>query len=275
MFPLYFVTANLLSLSTLSVLARLFVSASATVLLFGLLPVALVLYQRIPLASAFRLRSAGVVSYVAAAILGLTLWPLAHEVFLLNRTVGIATLTEEQIQAAQKLVASWKEISPAVVLVTLALVPAVCEELFFRGYLFGAFRRVTSPAGTILFTAVLFGIFHVVVTSMLAVERFLPSTFLGLLLGWVCWRSESTIPGMVLHALHNGLLLMMAYYQTDLKAMGWGIQEQQHLPVSWVAATFAGVLVGVVTLFFSTSPPADGLPPQSQELSMAETSTLP
>ena len=53
------------------------------------------------------------------------------------------------------------------------------------------------------FSAVLFGVFHEVLFS----GRLLPSTFLGLVLGFVRLRSGSVLPGIVLHVLHNGLLL--------------------------------------------------------------------
>ena len=51
--------------------------------------------------------------------------------------------------------------------------------------LFSSLRTVTTPWRTIVATAVLFGLFHVVAGTVLAPERFLPSAFLGLVLGWV------------------------------------------------------------------------------------------
>jgi hypothetical protein len=47
----------------------------------------------------------------------------------------------------------------------------------------------------------LFGLFHVVIGSPASPERFLPSVFMGLLLGWLAWRSGSVLPGMLLHLL--------------------------------------------------------------------------
>ena len=82
-------------------------------------------------------------------------------------------------------------IARSVLLLTLAVTPAVCEEFFFRGYLFGALRQTMRPWKTIVFSAMLFGAFHVVTTNSLSVERFIPSTVMGLALGWICWRSGS------------------------------------------------------------------------------------
>ena len=67
--------------------------------------------------------------------------------------------------------------------------------------------------------------------------RFLASTFLGFVLGWVRMRTASVLPCMLLHALHNGLLLSVLYYGEELVARGWHIEEQSHLPASWLAAS--------------------------------------
>ncbi len=56
----------------------------------------------------------------------------------------------------------------------------------------------------------------------------MPSTFLGLVLGWVCYRTGSVLPGMLLHASHNGLLLLMVQNTDYLKSHGWGLQESAH-----------------------------------------------
>ena len=113
----------------------------------------------------------------------------------------------------------------------MAVVPAIFEELCFRGFLFGALRTRLDGLWTVIVSAVLFGVFH----EMLFSGRLLPSTFLGLVLGWVRLRSGSVLPGMVLHALHNGLLLSVSYYRDELLARGWGVEEETHLPLTWHA----------------------------------------
>jgi len=255
MFPPYFLLAVMLSrLSSLPVSARLGLSALITAVLFGGLPLLVGLLQKVRIRDAFRLRRASAVSFLAAAVLGISLWPLAYEIFLYFKELGLTSLTEERLRSVEQLLAGFQDTSPLLVLFTLAVAPAVFEEFFFRGYLFSAFRRSFSPVKTILLTALLFGAFHVVVTYMLAMERFLPSVFLGLVLAWVCWRTGSIVPGMVLHALHNGLLLMIAYYRDDLVARGWGVAEETHLPIGWLGAAVGGVAVGAVLLLLFTRP---------------------
>ena len=121
----------------------------------------------------------------------------------------------------------------------------------FRGYLLRALLAVASPKRAIVISAALFGVFHVLTTSVLGTERLLPSTFLGLVLGWVCWRSRSVLPGILLHACHNGLLLMVLYYQEELVARGWGIAERSHMPASWLAVSSVVAVIGLALVWFS------------------------
>lgn len=254
-FPLYFLLANSLHrVPWLPAGWRLVLAGAATALLFAVLPLGAALLQQVVLRDAFRLYPTKPAALLAAAILGLTLWPLAHEIFLLNRFLGVDSLTPERIEMAQRLLDEWRRLSPAMILLLLAVTPAACEELFFRGYLYSALRPRFSAAGTILLTALLFGLFHVVVTSALSMERLLPSTFLGLVLGCVAWRTGSVWPGIVLHACHNGLLLLIAIYRDQLLQRGWGIAEQSHMPLGWLAGSAAGLVVGGVLLAWCCRP---------------------
>src|SRR5205085_2229556 len=84
------------------------------------------------------------------------------------------------------------------------LFPAVFEEFFFRGYLFSALLNRGGPRVALWTSALLFGLFHLVVTDVFELERLVPSTVLGLVLGWVCLRSGSVWPAVLLHACHDG-----------------------------------------------------------------------
>jgi ABC-2 type transport system permease protein/sodium transport system permease protein len=161
------------------------------------------------------------------------------------------------MQRVEGLVKDWQEgVPPGLILLTMAIVPAVFEELFFRGYLFTALRAATTATRAIVASAVIFGVFHVCATSALATERFVPSTLLGLMLGWICWRTKSILPGMLLHACHNSLILMMAFYRDELQRQlalwGWALEDQSHLPLSWLAVACVGVIIGTAMIFWAS-----------------------
>jgi sodium transport system permease protein len=184
---------------------------------------------------------------VAALALATSLWMAAHELFLASQWLGIQTLREEQVKAAQALIVQFRSVSPVLVLVSFALTPALFEEFFFRGFVFSSLNQMSRP-GAIIVSAVLFGLFHVVTGSVLAVERFLPTTLMGLFLGWLAFRTQSLWPGIILHAVHNGLLLMTAYYADSLKNWGIGVEEQAHLPWTWLVVGAVVTVVSVLTV---------------------------
>lgn len=272
LFPLYFLSANSLAhLTTLSPAGRLIASGLTTIVLFLVLPLVAARLQGASYVPTFRLEMPRAPILVASFVLGLSLWPFAHEVFLLNRQLGLNPLTGEQVRAVAKLLASWEGIPFPLILITLAVIPAVAEEFFFRGYLFSAASTRLSATTTILLTALLFGVFHVVVTSMLSLERLLPSTFLGVILGWLCWRSGSAIPGMVLHVTHNGLLLTIVFYRDALMAWGWAVAEDSHLPWTWLLASVITVVGALIWLVFLTTSAADADTPTNRLGSVSKT----
>ncbi len=87
-------------------------------------------------------------------------------------------------------------------LAVLALLPAACEELLFRGALLGAWRRAGAVAA-VGGAALAFGVFH------LSMYKLLPTFALGLLAGALALRSASVVPAMVFHAVNNGLVVLL------------------------------------------------------------------
>lgn len=79
----------------------------------------------------------------------------------------------------------------------IVLVPAFCEELFFRGLVQSRLVAVWPPGAAVLLTSAVFAMVHVDAQHMIAV---LP---IGLYLGWIAWRSGTVWMSMLLHALNN------------------------------------------------------------------------
>lgn len=92
-------------------------------------------------------------------------------------------------------------------LVMIGLIPAVGEELLFRGLLQPLIKGVIKNALiSILFTSILFSAMH------LQFYGFLPRMVLGLILGYLLeWSGSLWLP-MLLHFLNNGMAVLMAYF---------------------------------------------------------------
>ncbi|MEP6172869.1 MAG: CPBP family intramembrane glutamic endopeptidase, partial [Rhodopirellula bahusiensis] len=238
---------------TISVSSQLLLNALSLILVFGLIPLFATIIGKHRILTTYRFFTPPLASLLGAVVLAGGAWAFAHEALALADQFGIALLSEDQIERTRSLLDKWKTVPPWILLLTMAATPAIIEELCFRGYLFSAFSNVLRPWQTIGITAVLFGLFHVFVGSTLLVERFLPTTLLGLLLGWVAFRTGSVWPGVVLHFFHNGMLELAARYHEQLDFLGLSDTEgSKHLPSTWLAAAAMLVIVGISIVAWST-----------------------
>ena len=95
-------------------------------------------------------------------------------------------------------------------LVVLALLPAVAEELFFRGILQRIFIQMTRrPWIGIIITAIIFSALH---GQFLG---FIPRMVLGIVLGALYWYSGSLYPGMLAHFLNNAVQIVLVYVSPE------------------------------------------------------------
>ena len=256
--PIYFVASNgLMRFLTqfrenLSMTSQFWLNALTLLLTFGCVPLFAAYLGRNHYRSTFRFHWPPVATMIGALLMGLGAWAIAHESFVIAETLGIGGLSEKRIEETLGQLENWKKVSPLVLLITFAVAPAVIEELCFRGFLFSALSKALSPARVIVITAVIFGLFHVLTGNALLIERFVPTTLLGLILGWLAYRSGSVIPGMVMHFVHNGLLEMVGYYHEEFDFFGSELDDQAHLPGAWLAVTVALLIVGAIIVWIGS-----------------------
>lgn len=233
LFPIYFlVTTGLARIEALDLQARLLLASLINLVLFAGVPLLACWFGRVQSVSGLRLRWPGFAPLLVALLLGVSLWPFVHELVLLFRQMGLATLRQEHLDRISGLLAQWRELPPALLVLTMAILPAVVEELFFRGYLLTALLGDDNRASrAVIGSSALFAIFHLLVSDALAIERLLPSFLLGLVLGGLAYRSGSVFPGMLLHLLHNSLVVLLGYYEPWLVDQGYLSQGQEHYPL--------------------------------------------
>lgn len=254
LFPVYFVTANVLSrLAPAAIEGRLIINAFALILVFGCVPAVAAWLARCRFRSTFSLQSPGIAGLVGGLLMGLSVWAFSFELMWLAESLGIRALDTNNLEMARETAERMQRASPLILLATFALTPGVIEEWFFRGYLFSAFRRQLSAAKTILVCALLFGLLHTLTGSVLTLERLVPSTFAGLFFGWLTYRTGSIFPAMVMHFTHDALMLMVIRYEGTLKARGWDISQGQHLPLTILVATGLLLAAGIALVAWRTS----------------------
>ncbi len=155
---------------------------------------AMIVHPARPLA-VLGLRGARPRYFVAALAIGATAW-------YVNLTIVAALpLPERHTRMLAELVER-----PSLVraLVTFAVLPALCEEILFRGVLARALGSRLPIAGAAAISAVVFAAYHV------SLVQALPTLTLGFVLALVAIRADSVLPAIVAHAINNALAIAMS-----------------------------------------------------------------
>jgi sodium transport system permease protein len=91
-------------------------------------------------------------------------------------------------------------------LVLFAVIPAISEEIAFRGFILRGLEYGHSARSAILLSALLFGFMHVLLSLF---QQLFNATLLGLVLGLLAVRSRSILPGIAFHMLNNGMAVVL------------------------------------------------------------------
>ena len=167
---------------------------------FTVLPVGLYMRRRPGLGAGMRLNAPPLMPTLSAALLGLlsvyvaslisAAWAAGLDALGLRSLGGVPVPGNER-----ELIAS---------VLSLAAVPAVCEELLFRGFVLSAWEsRGTGFA--IAVTAVLFALLH---GNLYGLPAYL---LVGAVAGFVTFALDSIYAGIAYHTLYNAACLILPY----------------------------------------------------------------
>ena len=90
-------------------------------------------------------------------------------------------------------------------IVTGAMFPAFFEEITNRGVLLAALDNEKSDRVKILFMGVFFGAFHQ------NVPQFFPTMIIGIIIAYMAVKSQSILPGMIVHFINNFVITLSSY----------------------------------------------------------------
>ncbi|NLF06378.1 MAG: CPBP family intramembrane metalloprotease, partial [Pirellulaceae bacterium] len=144
----------------------------------------------------------------AAALLALVLHPVVH--LLQTVVTRLYPVGENMLEVMKELQILFGEAGFWPLLLLMALLPAVCEELTFRGFILSGFRRLGHKWRAIVFSAALFGIAHGIL------QQSLLACLVGVVIGYIAVQSGSIFPCIVFHLIHNALVVANMHITPDL-----------------------------------------------------------
>lgn len=165
------------------------------VLIFAAPPILAAWYFRFSFADTFALRAPPLSALAAAVGVALVSVPVAY---IVAEAVVRFTGMQFSLKQLDPLLEALGGLSLPTMLLLLALLPAVCEEILFRGLLLSALRRHLPAGVAIVLSSAAFALFHV------DPVRLAPTFLLGCVLATLVVVSGSIYPAILLHLLHNG-----------------------------------------------------------------------
>ncbi len=126
--------------------------------------------------------------------------------------VAVFQVSDKLFPAPEKLLEMLSQLilpeqaSLVTLLLFVAILPGICEEIAFRGLLLHGLRGRMKPLPAVLISAVVFGVFHQ------SLFRLIPTAYLGLLLGTLVVLTRSIYPGMLWHVLHNACPVLLTRF---------------------------------------------------------------
>lgn len=119
----------------------------------------------------------------------------------------------------------------------LAVLPAISEELLFRGIVFNGLRSRISDWGAVVLSSLMFALMHGNLLQL--VYPFI----LGMVMAWIVMRTGSIVASMIIHFTNNFLVVVFAYIENTT---GWSVQ----LPSQWWFYLLSLILLALTFLVY-------------------------
>ena len=147
---------------------------------------------------------------------------------------------EETAQAATEKMLNVSTIGGLLLnLLIIALIPALGEEMTFRGVLQQSLtRNLKNPHIAILLSAAIFSFIH------FQFYGFLPRMFLGILLGYMFYVTGSLWTSILMHFLNNGTAVVI-YYLNNKGIIDVDIDHFGSMP-TWVTVISTVATIGII-----------------------------
>ncbi|PID27850.1 MAG: hypothetical protein CSB55_07315 [Candidatus Cloacimonadota bacterium] len=203
-----------------------------TQVLIVVLPVLLLhMIAKVKYTKTFRMNKAKPVNFILVLLISV---PASFAVMGISELTNIFFPFPESYAEMFKNLLNLQNMSLWETLFLIAVLPGICEEFLFRGYFLNVFRK-RGFWGSIVISALLFGILH------LDIYRMIPVTLLGVWMGYVTLKTKSIFPAMTAHFANNALAVLLSL----------SFEKIPELTIIWDKVFFKwSVIFGAIPVFW-------------------------
>jgi len=181
------------------------------------------------------IKGISLVTILIVSLLGLMIQPIVSLVNLVSML-----FTTNGISAAMNAV---KNMSLGLKLFAIALLPAIGEELLFRGLIYGSYRK-KGMYNALILSALLFGLLH------MNLNQFLYATILGIFLVLLMETTGNIIAPMIVHFVFNGTSVIINHFASSIGEVVYTTETIMKSIVSVIPAAIIATPITVALFWF-------------------------
>jgi membrane protease YdiL (CAAX protease family) len=128
------------------------------------------------------------------------------------------------------------------IVIVIAVTPAVCEEFLFRGLVFKNFEKIIPASKAIFFTGLLFALFHFHPFNLI------PLAVLGIFLTFIVYHSGSIYTAVVCHFINNFISALAVFiYGTEVvNSENVAMTPEEQIEYAILGMISLGVFIGII-----------------------------
>ena len=131
-----------------------------------------------------------------------------------DRIIQIFVPTPEYILDLNYLLKPDSILGGILLFIAVAILAPLGEEIIFRGFLQQTLEKQWKDTTlAILFTALIFSLIH------MNPYWFIQIYFLGVILGFLAWKTKSIIAPLILHSLNNSMALLLSFLDSQQNSL--------------------------------------------------------
>ncbi|MGN0325083.1 MAG: ABC transporter permease subunit/CPBP intramembrane protease [Lachnospiraceae bacterium] len=178
---------------------------------------------------------------ISDLLLATTLWAGTYIMMMVLSALLSIVFPGSAESAGQELMDIWENVPVWLLILSSAVLPAICEETAFRGVMFGTLQRKYRIPVAIIVTGALFGLYH------MNLIKFFVVGFLGCVLAYAVYQTGSIGVSVWMHFLNNLFAVLLTVYEEQMAAAFPVLFEENPGVGSLVMLVIIGIVLFAVS----------------------------